>query len=71
VDALPVGAGRLDLGVLLRGGHRESTLGAFVDYERRKTEHLSLFGVATAGVLRRNGHTSAFAEANAGLRMRW
>jgi hypothetical protein len=65
VEALPEGAGTLDLGLHVN----TNSAGAMVDYNHHVTEALSLFAEATAGW----DFTSSapFVEATTGLRLRF
>jgi hypothetical protein len=68
VDTLEPGRGRLDLGVLLRGGDDNGVLGAFADYQHRLTERWSAFGTARGGIAWSEGHAERFYEGLLGAR---
>jgi hypothetical protein len=71
VEALPVGSGRLDLGLMLRGGTGAGILGALVDYEHRFSKTTSAFAEGMAGAAWDDTGRRWQAEAITGLRMRF
>lgn len=71
VDALAPGRGRLDLGVLLRGGDHQGVLGGFADYEHRISDAWGLFGAARAGLAWDAVRTTTFYEGALGARWRF
>jgi len=71
VEALPVGAGKLDLTAYLRGNTDALHAGARVDVEHRTTSRLSLFGQGWAGMTWSSAGRAVDYGALAGLRIRF
>jgi hypothetical protein len=71
VEARPTGHGRLDLGLLMRGGADQGILAALVDYQHRITKNTSAFAEGTAGIVWDDASRRWQVDTTAGLRMRW
>ena len=71
VEALPAGTGRLDLGLVLRGGKDAGLMGALVDYEHHISKRTSAFAEAMAGATWDDTGRRWHAEALGGWRWRF
>lgn len=72
-EALGVGDGKLDLGLLAdyRSSEKAAVLGGYADYTHRLSEKVSAFVRAEAGRVVKRGPDYNFARGLAGLRFRF
>lgn len=72
-EALGVGDGKLDLGILgdWNSQDKAATVGGYADYTHRLSESISAFARAEGGAVLGAGGPAAFARAGAGIRFRF